>query len=261
MSVRRLLKSVVRDMLPYADLDFRTPSGLHLRVPDRGAWSSVGEVFVARGYDPFYRHLERVRHWVDLGCNQGFFSFGLLEHLARKEGHFPDTRVFLGDANETCVSRVSAAIGNNNLQGKWKCERVIIGPPDTNVRFEQHKDSVHSNIFAWGRSHKNFNLATTNITQMLAKEQNLFDLIKIDIEGAEKFLFEHHLNFLQRFHHGLCEWHVPMFSGPQLVELLKQRNWRVVEFLSSGDQYDLRRGNSWESPYGVALWENSAPTG
>ena len=245
--------------MPYADLDIHTQSGLHLFVPDRGAWSSVGEVFVERGYDQFYKHLDAVRHWVDLGCNQGYVSFGLREHLARREGRPPETRVFLGDANAECVVRVRAAIEHNGLQSGWRSERVIIGPPDTTVKFQQHKDSVHSNIFEWGRSHKTFHLPTTNLSQILAREQNLFDLIKIDIEGAEKFLFLHHLDLLKRFRYGLCEWHAPMFLGSELEGRLRELKWRVVEFRSSGDQYDLRRGNSWESPYGVVLWENPDP--
>jgi FkbM family methyltransferase len=260
MSIQRLMTSIARDMLPYAGLDFRTLSGLHLYVPDRGAWSSVGEIFIARSYDPFFGHLAGVRHWVDLGCNQGFFSFCMLEQLALKEGRLPETRVFLGDANETCVARVKAAIDRNGLKS-WKCERTVIGPPDTFVRFEQHKDSVHSNIFAWGRSHKKFQLATTNITQMLAGEKDLFDLIKIDIEGAEKFLFHHHLDFLKRFRYGICEWHGPMFPGTELEEHFRKLKWRVADFRSSGDQYDLSKGNSWESRFGVALWENPSPTG
>jgi FkbM family methyltransferase len=259
MSFKRLMISIVRDLLPYAGLDFRLPSGLHLFVPDRGAWSSASEIFIARSYDPFYERLSGVRHWVDLGCNQGFFSFGLLEFLARQAGQSPDTRVFLGDANDTCVARVNAAIGNNKLKDRWKCERVVIGPPDTMVTFDQHKDSVHSNIFDWGRGHKKFQLATTNISQMLARERDLFDLIKIDIEGAEKFLFSHHGDFLKRFRYGLCEWHAPMFTGTDLESFLKQSNWRVIDFRSSGDRYDLSQGNSWKSPFGVALWENPAP--
>jgi FkbM family methyltransferase len=261
VSIQRLMKSIVRDMLPYAGLDFRTPGGLHLFVPDRGAWSSVGEIFIAREYDQVYSHLGDVRNWVDLGCNQGFFSFALLEYFARNNHHMPDTRVFLGDANEGCVARVSAAIKNNRLEDKWRCERIVIGPPDTTVRFEVHKESVHSNIFSWGRSSKCQQLPTTNISQMFAKEQRLFDLIKIDIEGAEKFLFENHMDFLKRFRYGLCEWHSPVFTGVEFEERLRQLKWRVVDFRSSGDRYDLSLGNSWKSPFGVALWENPAPTG
>lgn len=254
------MQSVVRDLLPYARLDLHTASGLHLYVPDRGAWSSAGEVFIGRGYDPFYEQMESVRHWVDLGSNQGFFSFGLLEHLARQKGCVPETRAFLGDANIDCVQRGRAAIEHNRLQDKWRCQQVVIGPLDTTVKFGRHKDSLHSNIFAVGRSQKNSYLPVTNISHLLAAEQNLFDLIKIDIEGAEKFLFENHSTFLKRFRYGICEWHAPAFPGTEIEKHLRQWNWRVLKMCSKPVQYDLSLGDSWASPLGVVLWENPAPT-
>jgi FkbM family methyltransferase len=257
MSLKRLFRSIARDLLPYADLDFRTQSGLHLFVPDRGAWSSANEVFLSRVYNPFYPHLGSVRNWVDLGCNQGFFSFGLLDHLADGKKNWPKTNVFLGDANEACVTRLRKAIAHNKLE--WRCEQTVIGPPGANVSFKVHKDSLGSNIFGRGRG-RIHQSATTDITARFAQETNLFDLVKIDIEGAEQFLFEHHLNFLKRFRYGLCEWHAPFFAGPTLQASLNQLNWRVIELRSQGVEYDLRAGDSWNSPMGMALWENPAPT-
>jgi FkbM family methyltransferase len=259
---KRLLKSVVRDLLPYAGLDFHTQSGLHLYVPDRGAWSSSGEVYFTRVYDPFYSHLGGIRQWVDLGCNHGFFSFGLLDHLFCQAGQLPQTNVFLGDANEVCVARVQAAIEHNALVPRWRCEQVVIGPPETTVSFQQHKDSLGSNIFGRGRGrgHRSFHYRTTDVSARLAQEVNLFDLIKIDIEGAEQFLFDNHLDFLKRFRYGLCEWHAPAFPGPKLQARLQQLGWPVIELRSQAIEYDLQRGHSWESPLGMVLWQNPAPT-
>jgi FkbM family methyltransferase len=261
MSLQRLLKSVARDLLPHAGLDFRTAAGLHLFIPDRGAWSSAGEVFFTRVYDPFYPHLNEVRHWVDLGCNHGFFSFGLLDYLFRQTGRLPDTRVVLGDANEICVARVQAALAANALAPRWQCRHTVIGPAGTTVCFDQHKDSLGSNIFGQGRSRKrSHQYATTDISAELAGETDLFDLLKIDIEGAEKFLFENHLPWLGRFRFGICEWHDPVFPGLKLQECLRQAGWTVLEMHSQGVDYDLRQGDSWASPMGMALWQNPHPT-
>jgi FkbM family methyltransferase len=260
MSIKRLIRSVVRDLLPCAELDFHTQSGLHLFVPDRGAWSSASETFFRKIYDPFYPHLDNVRNWVDLGCNNGFFSFWLLDQITEKAKAPPETHVFLGDANEACVARVLGAIGHNRLQPAWNCELVIIGPPDTTVSFQRHKDSLGSNIFGQGRSHRVIQCHTTDITGRLAKAGNLFDLIKIDIEGAEKFLFANHLEFLKRFRYGLCEWHAPIFSGLELKDRLATLGWRMLELRSQGVEYDLSRGNSWESPVGMVLWTNPNST-
>jgi len=260
MSLKRLLRSIARDLLPHAALEFRTGSGLHLFVPDRGAWSSAAEVFMGRIYDPFYRHLGGVRQWVDLGCNNGFFSFGLLDHLARQPGGKPETRAFLGDANPVCAARVSAAIAHNGLASRWVCEPLIIGPRNATVSLKVHKDSMHTNIFDRGHGRRSGGNPTTDITARLAGETSYFDLAKIDIEGAEKFLFDDHLDFLKRFPLGLCEWHAPVFSGPELKARLEKLGWRVLELHSQGVEYDLQRGDSWESPAGMVLWENPAPT-
>ena len=258
---KRLLKSIVRDWLHYAELDFTTPSGLQLFVPDRGAWGSAGEVFHTRLYDPFYQHLREVRHWVDLGCNNGFFSFGLLDYLTTAGKPAPETRAFLADANQICVTRVQAAIDHNRLSSLWRCRQLVIGPPGATVSFQQHKDSLHSNIFGHGRSRRFFRYPTTDISALLKAESQLFDLIKIDIEGAERFLFENHLPFLKRFRFGLCEWHTPDFPGVKLQEYLQQLGWRTLELRSQGVQYDRAAlGDSWVSPLGMVLWENPAPT-
>jgi FkbM family methyltransferase len=260
MSIRRLLKSVVRDLLPYAELDFRTPYGLHLYVPDRGAWSSLGEVFLARLYDPFYRHLCGVHGWVDLGCNNGFFSFGLLDYLSRLEEKVPDTRAFLGDANERCIAWVLRSIGENGLQNVWRCQHVVVGPPGATVCFSQDKDSLHSNIFGRGRTQKKSCHNATDLPALLACEQNIYDLIKIDIEGAELFLFKHHGDLLKKFRYGLCEWHAPPYDGPALREAIKGLGGEVVEVQShSAGGRDLSRGHSWMAPVGMALWRNAAP--
>ncbi len=260
MSLKRLLRSVVRDLLPYAALEFRTPAGLHLFVPDRGAWSSAGEVFMGRVYDPFYQHLGEVRQWVDLGCNNGFFSFGLVDHIYRQSGTVPETRAFLGDANPVCAARVAAAIAHNGLAGRWTCEPAIIGPRGATVSLKVHKDSMHTNIFDRGHGRRAGGRTTTDISARLARETGYFDLIKIDIEGAEKFLFDDHLDFLKRFPLGLCEWHAPMFPGPEIKARLDRLGWPVLEFRSQGVEYDLKRGTSWESPAGMVLWRNPAPT-
>jgi FkbM family methyltransferase len=257
MSLKRLARSIVRDLLPYADLQFHTQSGLHLSIPDRGAWSTAGEVFLTRIYDPFFRHLKDVRHWVDLGCNHGFFSFGLLDYLAGPENGLPKTNVFLGDADAVCAGRVREAITRNQLD--WRCEQVVIGPPGQTVSFKRNKDSLASNIF--GRGHgRNCHYPTTDITARLAQEKNLFDLVKIDVEGAEKFLFDHHLNFLKRFRFVHCEWHGPFYSGKQVRGFIQQLNWRPIELRVMGVKHDPALDSSWDHPMGGILWENPNPT-
>lgn len=256
MSLTRLLQSISRDLLPLARLEFRTASGLHLFVPDRGAWGSAAEVFMGRIYDPYLPHLTGVRRWVDLGCNNGFFSFGLLDYLTHATGSRPATQVFLGDANAECVRRVKAALEHNGLTPAWQCETTVIGPRDATVNLKMHKDSMHTNIFNRGHGRRSGGTRTTDISARLAGE-TAFDLIKIDVEGAEKFLFDEHLEFLRRFPLGLCEWHAPVFPGAEMKARLEQLGWPVLELRSQGATTDA----GWQAQAGMVLWRNPAPLG
>lgn len=259
MSLKRLLQSVAWKMLPFAGLETRTPGGVRLPVRDKGEWGCLGEIFIERIYEPFWPSLRDVRGWVDLGCNAGFFSFGLLDFLSRSAGAAPPTRAFLGDANETCVALARDTIRRNGLAEHWSCEHVVVGPPGETVSFSQFKFSVHSSIFARQRGERTFRYPATDIPALLARLRGVFDLIKIDVEGAELFLFQHHTGLLQRFRFGLCEWHAPQFDGATMRDWLRQSGFETLELRSQSPDYDLARGHSWDSPVGMVLWRNPAP--
>jgi FkbM family methyltransferase len=258
VSLKRLLKSIAWKLLPCAGLEARTPAGLRLPVRDKGEWGCLDEIFVGRAYEPFCPHLQGVRGWVDLGCNVGFFSLGLLDALARHaSGTPPATTAFLGDANETCVGLASETIRRNGLAPAWRCEHVVIGPPGETVSFAQFKFSIHSNIFARQRGERTFRYRTTDFPALMGRLCGVFDLIKIDVEGAEMFLFKHHGDWLRKFGYGLCEWHAPQFEGAALRVAVRALGFEVLEMRSQpAEGYDVSRGHSWESPVGMALWRN-----
>jgi FkbM family methyltransferase len=259
MGTRRLLKSIAWKMLPWAELELNTLSGLKLPIRNQGEWGCLGEIFVSRAYEPFWKYLAEVRGWVDLGCNAGFFSFALMDQLRQRNG-FHDFSVFLADANEHCVAQTRQAIKQNGLDQRWECRHVVVGPPGATVEFSQFKFSVHSSIFSRQKGEKTCRYLATDLAGLAACFQARTDLIKIDIEGAEMFLFENHPQLLKRFRYGLCEWHAPHFDGAALQRHLNQLGFRVLEFRSQpAEGFDLRKGHSWASPIGMALWENSAP--
>lgn len=258
---QKLLKSISWKLLPYAGLELATESGMHFSVANRGAWGSYTEVFVGRVYAPFLPHLQSVRGWVDLGCNNGFFSYRLLDQIVQTGGPAPRTRVLLGDADEQCVAAVSRTIEGNPLAADWKCQHVVVGPPGESVTFSQMKDSTHSSIFARRNRKRAFRYPSTDLNALTAGCHGVFDLVKIDIEGAEKILFEHHGDLLRRFRYGLCEWHAPEFDGSAQREAIERAGFKVIELRSQAVDYDLARGHSWDSPLGMVLWENPAPLG
>ncbi|HEY5915441.1 MAG TPA: FkbM family methyltransferase, partial [Verrucomicrobiae bacterium] len=231
-------------------------------VRDQGAWGCLEEVFLGGVYEPFFRHLNNVRGWLDLGCNVGFFSLALWEHLRRQNPSASPPQAVLGDANEHCVAMARRAVENNGLAGRWDCRHVVVGPPGETVSFAQFKYSVHSGIFSPQRGEKTYHYRTTDLADLLGALGEDVDLLKLDIEGAERFVFQLHSHLLGRFRYGLCEWHAPHFDGPALRGWIEHHHLELLEMRSqTAEGYDAAQGDSWDSPVGMALWRNPACPG
>jgi len=255
--VKRLLKSWAWKLLPRAELRLRTRGGLRLDIADQGAWGCLEEVFLGAAYEPFFRHLHDVRGWVDLGCNVGFFSLALWDSILQRNPNAPLPRVLMGDANEHCLTMVRRALDNNQLSGPWNCRHIVVGPPGETVSFAQFRFSVHSGIFSAQRGEKNYRYPTTDLPSLLSGLGPEMDLLKLDVEGAERFIFELHPHLLGRFRFGLCEWHAPHFPGNSLRQWIKTHKLELLEMRSqTAEGYDSARGHTWDSPVGMALWRN-----
>jgi FkbM family methyltransferase len=245
--------------MPHADLRLRTRGGLWLEIRDQGGWGCLEEVFLGAAYEPFFRHLGDVRGWVDLGCNVGFFSLALLDNLRQHDPAAPCPAALLGDANEYCVAMARRAVEQNDLGGRWQCRHVVVGPPGETVSFAQFRFSVHSGIFSPQRGEKNYRYATTDLAALITGLAPEIDLIKLDVEGAERFVFDLHSELLGRFRYGLCEWHAPHFSGGALREWIENHQLELLQMRSqTAEGYDAAQGHTWDSPVGIALWKNPA---
>jgi FkbM family methyltransferase len=256
MSFRRFLKSVAWRLMPYADLDWQTSTGLRLRVRDKSEWSCLNEIFVDRVYDSFFRQLSGVRGWVDLGCNVGFFTLALLDHLRRQTPFVVPERVVLVDASEGCVRVTRDNLDVCGLTPQCAVRHGVIGPTGQSVEFHEFQYAVASGIFSRQRGERIHRYPTTPLADLLAGETAVFDLIKVDIEGAERLLFEQETPVMQRFRFGISEWHEPTMSGRQLHGACAQAGFEVLGFASQAIEYDLRRGHSLESPLGMLWWHN-----
>ena len=257
--MKRLLKSWAWKLLPHADLRLRTRGGLWLNIADQGAWGCLEEVFVGGAYEPFFRHLNGIRGWVDLGCNVGFFSLALWDSMLQKNPSASPPKVLMGDANEHCLKMVRAGLQGNGLERRWACRHVVVGPPGETVSFAQFRFSVHSGIFSAQKGEKNYRYPTTDLPLLLSDLGPELDLLKLDVEGAERFVFELHPDLLAGFRFGLCEWHAPHFPGKAFRNWIEKNKLELLEMRSqTAEGYDAGRGHTWDSPVGIALWRNPA---
>ena len=147
------------------------------------------------------------------------------------------------------------------LQDCCAVRQGVIGSAGQTVDFHEFRYAVASGIFSQQRGEKVRRYRTTPLADRLKTEPGVFDVIKIDIEGAGKSLFDQEMPVLQRFRFGVCEWHPPMMAGRQLHAAGTGAGFEVLGFASQWIQYDLRRGDSLASPLGMLWWRNPVPVG
>lgn len=254
MGLRRLLKSIAWKLIPYAEINFKLESGLELEITDKGEWACLEESFVNRVYEPFFRDIHGVNGWVDLGCNVGYFSLALENHLRSNGGGTP-TRALLIDANELCVKTARKNIGLNSLSG-WTAKQAVLGPEGESVQFHQFKYSIHSGIFSNQKGEKVITYPTVPLKTLLSDREIPRDLIKIDIEGAERNLLKQERELVTSFRYGICEWHAPEMTGSDLQQFCKDAGLEILHYKSQPLGWDLSRGDSFESPIGMVSWRN-----
>jgi FkbM family methyltransferase len=255
-SFDRLLQSLAWRLFPAAGLRCFSKSGLQLSVLDKGDWAACSEIFIEQSYAPFFEHFGGVRRWVDLGSNAGFFSLALLDHLREKVGTNVQTAAFLLDASKKSLRKADRYLEENRLQAIWRTIPCVIGPEGKEVNFYEYKYSVASSVFRRARPERVSRLRTIPLARALGAPAADFDLLKVDIEGAELFLLQQEADFVAHFPLVVLEWHYD-FPGPHLRQWIADHSGEVIALRSTPSDWDpVRQGHSWESPLGVALWRN-----
>jgi len=243
--LRNALKSIAWKLFPFAQCTLKTASRLKIPIESRDALSGVQEIFIDRVYHPYLEGLSNVKSWVDVGCNVGYFSLWLHDSLGKG-----DHKALLLDANPLSCKMAQKLVLLNALQNSFRVENKVIGPDGAEVSFFARGTCTGNSIFRDQDPKKRGSTVRSSSLQSIAGTDS-YDLIKIDIEGGEKFLFENESERVLQFRLGLAEWHAPHWTGNQMREWLEKNKCRTVKVIPS----DLSRPDPFLSSRGTVLWE------
>jgi len=207
--LRRLRKSLAWRALPWADLTLNLPTGISFPIRTRQEARLVQEILLAESYRPLIEALEPPRTLVDLGCNAGFFTL-FAEHLrrCRRAADSPPARGLLVDANPDCLARCRSALALNHLDAHCEILEGLIGPPGEALAFHVSKADGHSSVFHRYCPRRTVRRASLDLDAEIARRfPEGVDLMKVDIEGGEKFLIAHWPQTLRRCRAIILEWH------------------------------------------------------
>lgn len=229
-----------------ADLDARVPLGENLSSPlfDAELSASFAEIFLHREYAPMLDAIAAPRRWIDLGCYAGFFSLWL-EWQRRRLGDSSPSEVLLVDANTLLDGWIGRLIAVNGFGNAWTYRRGAIAPGRGECDYVE-RSYMGSSLGALDKS------PGVRVRAPVLDEDELlrifappYDLLKVDIEGAEFEMLRHYPRLVEQSRCLCLEWHSWHSGGGGLAQirglaeglgLAFSREIQPARFLPSGDQ-------------------------
>jgi FkbM family methyltransferase len=248
----RLSLSLAWKMFPAARAQIKTAQKIRVPLRAKGDFAALEEIFVNQAYAPLIASLPGpVLSWVDLGCNAGMFSAWLYDRAcAQKLG--AECRALMVEPG-VCIETAREFIRLNELT-RFKIVEACIGDGQPTIFYESKSSTRSSSAIKPSSREKIRHVETTTLTALLAAEDfGRADLIKIDIEGAEKFLLRES-GLLQRFRAGILEWHAETTTGPVAAEWITGQGGRITYTVAQ----DGTTGDPLQARLGMLAWTMDA---
>jgi FkbM family methyltransferase len=258
MSIARLKMSVAWKIFPWAKFSLKLSSGVRLCLQNRADFPILQEILMEQSYTPFIRELPEIRSWVDLGCNCGLFSL-FLEDWARTNSWAGPRQARLIDANRYALNSARASIEKNALNENFKILEGLVGSRTGTMNFFESKSTYKSSVFELATREKRRQVPVIDLSSLNASLGGPPDLIKADIEGAEKLLFENWPEWIQTAKYLLVEWHEPHMKGRDLDAICTRLGFKLA-IARPPDYLKAETKPALDLQIGSGLWANTRLT-
>jgi FkbM family methyltransferase len=207
-AMRKLMQSLARRLLPAAHLEMTLPSGIRVPIGSRDQISRFEEIFLAKSYDELLDRIPMPETVCDLGCNAGYFPLAL-EDRKRRLSWTQTTRYVCVDANPACVAIARRGLERNLSAENWRVLRGCVGEPGREMRFHLSKADAHSSLINKYSFLRTIKMKALDLDALFQEQfPSGIDLLKVDVEGAERFLVMSWGAALSKFCRGIMvEYH------------------------------------------------------
>lgn len=245
----------------YSDLNVLVPIG-HQFVCPITHWEhihSFSEIFLAEGeYTSVFKKIELPQRWLDIGCHAGYFSL-FVAWLRAKHNLSPNCRCLLVDADPRVESAVEKLLSLNHLDQKMIFRPGVIAKGAGERKFAI-RPVMCSSVASEGESGAGLLsvpvLTESDIEKLLPPP---YDLIKVDIEGAEYEFLESYDQLIRQSKYLLLEWHSWHSgggSGSQIQSLTEVKGFKLIDEPSPPHTENV---NGTTVQCGVFLFEKTTP--
>ncbi|MBX9879502.1 MAG: FkbM family methyltransferase [Candidatus Obscuribacterales bacterium] len=226
----------------FDELEIEVPLGFGLKAPitSQEFWVSFEEIFFEREYKLLLENVITEKYfpqrWLDLGCHAGYFSLWLAYERIKSGLTINDCRVLLIDPDPNVADQVRKLITTNRLESSFQFLPVAISKDSGQTKFAVR--SFMSSSLAELRDEKAdiHSVKSVNTKELISYMSPPYDLIKVDIEGAEFDFMTAYEEIFKSAKHVILEWHSWHTGGggrQQLHELALANNFRVLSEFTS----------------------------
>lgn len=250
--LKRTASQIVWRLFSFLDVKIELASGIKASLQQHADIKMLQEVFCEQGYREFLDKISApINTWIDLGANCGLFSL-YLEDYARKKGWSGPRRGALVEPNRYALASLHRSLQLSGLQESFAVFEGVVADKSKTYSFYESKVAYRNSVFAT-RRHRLRSVPVISLDQLIAGLGGPVDLIKIDIEGAEKIVFENWLPALVTARHIIVEWHQPHYGCRDIDKALAPHGYqRCVTQLGFG--VEPPGGDIAEANMGVGLW-------
>ena len=193
---------------------------------ENDAYDSFSEVFIQQEYSDFTPD-EPLKNILDLGAHYGYFSLWLQSKRPQEE-----IFSFMVEPSQRCQKKKKKMIQDPELSERFKYLQAAVGnPEEENARFFE-RPFMGGSLFSSSSADCSYEVKTLTLSDGPNLQQQSFDLIKCDLEGAEWDFIIHYSPLLENSKFLVMEWH-SWHSGdggfPQIEKKLTDIGYQIIK--------------------------------
>lgn len=192
----------------FAELNVSIPLTHDFACPiaELDALYSFSEIFASGEYGHLLQHVPLPLRWIDLGCHAGYFTLYLAwQHAVAGEN--ADWHALLVDADPRAERQASKTLVANGIGNRCCFLEGAIVSDSTQNEFALRTGMGSSQRMDLAGIESTCRVRRVSPEEILEKLAPPYDLIKIDIEGAEYDFLECYAPVLAQASSVLLEWH------------------------------------------------------
>lgn len=195
-------------------------------LSENDAYDSFSEIFIQQEYSDFIPD-EPITSILDLGAHYGYFSLWLQSKRPHDEIHS-----LMVEPSKRCHRSLDSLSKYSKLTGRFHYLQAAVGnPKEESTRFFE-RPFMGGSLFSSSSTDCSYLVKILTLSDKQSSQEQSFDLIKCDLEGAEWNFLLHYSSLLKNSKFLVMEWH-SWHSGngglPQIEKKLTELGFQIIK--------------------------------